>query len=203
MTTTHYDDGFITLKGHPLFHFDVGREMPAWVDLLSPTPMQVSFQDRSLLTRLIALVSNRKGGAPLTIGLASDDLYFAAPMLWAIFGDKLPLKTGVSLPYAERLRQNPLTQEIAQSCPFQVAPSPDDVVNLMLASAKGPCILLLDAKAENLCRKVIDHAIGHGQCHLLIRDYCKGGHTNHYVYGRDRGMRALENADGSGEFFVM
>ena len=135
MTTTHYDDGFITLKGHPLFHFDVGREMPAWVDLLSPTPMQVSFQDRSLLTRLIALVSNRKGGAPLTIGLASDDLYFAAPMLWAIFGAKLLLKTGVSLPFVERIRQNPLTQEIAQSCPFQVAPSPDDVVNLMLASA--------------------------------------------------------------------
>jgi len=203
MTASHYDDGFITLKGHPLFHFDSGREMPAWVDFLSPNPLQVSFQDRSLLTRLIALVSNRKGGPPLTIGLASDDLYFAAPILWAIFGDKLSLKTGVSLPYAERMRKNALTEEISQSCPFQVASSTDDVVNLTLASAKGPCILLLDARAENLCRKVMDHALGHGQCHLLIRDYCKDGHTNHYAYGRDRGARALENADGSGEFFVM
>lgn len=203
MTNTHYDDGFITLKGHPLFYFDAGREMPAWVDLLCTEPLKVSLQDRSLLARLIALVSNRKASTPLTIGLASHELYFVAPMLWATFGTKLPLKAGVSLPYAERIRQNPLTEEIAQSCPFQVASSADDVVNLTLASAKGPCILLLDARAENLCRKVMDHAIGHGQCHLLIRDYCKGGHTNHYVYGRDRGMRALENADGSGEFFVM
>lgn len=201
--TTHYDDGFITLKGHPLFHFDSGREMPAWVDLLSPDPLQVNFQDRSLLTRLLAMISNRKAGTPLTIGLASDDLYFAAPMLWAIFGDKLSLETGVSLPYADRIRKNPLIQEIKQSCPFQIASNADDVVNLTLASAKGPCILLLDAKAENLCRKVMDHALGHGQCHLLIRNYCKDGHTNHYVYGRDRGARALENADGSGEFFVM
>lgn len=203
MTNTHYDDGFITLKGHPLFYFDAGREMPAWVDLLCTEPLKVSLQDRSLLARLIALVSNRKASTPLTIGLASHELYFVAPMLWATFGTKLPLKAGVSLPYAERIRQNPLTEEITQSCPFQVASSADDVVNLTLASAKGPCILLLDARAENLCRKVMDHAIGHGQCHLLIRDYCKGGHTNHYVYGRDRGMRALENADGSGEFSIM
>lgn len=200
--TTHYDDGFITLKGHPLFHFDVGREMPAWLDLFSPDPMKVSLQDRSLLARLIAIVSNRRAKIPLNFGLASPDLFFAAPMLWAVFGAELKLSTAVSMPFADRIRSNLLTDELAGTCPFQTRPSADEVVNLTLANIKGPGVFLLDAKAENLCRKLMDHALNHGQCHLLIRDYCKGGHANHYAYARDRGMRVLENADGSGEFSV-
>ena len=200
--TTHYDDGFITLKGHPLFHFDVGREMPAWLDLLSPEPLKVSLQDRSILARILALVSNRKGDTPLNIGLASDDLFFAAPMLWAVFGSRLKLATAVSMPFADRIAKNPFSDEVAGTCPFQTSSSADDVVNQTLVNIKGPGVFLVDAKAENLCRKVIDHALNYGQCHLLIRDYCKGGHANHYVYARDRGMRVLENADGSGEFSV-
>jgi hypothetical protein len=198
----HYDDGFLSLNGHSLNVYDVGRELAAWIDLLHPKPLKIGFQDRAILNRLIALVSNKRRSS-LCVSIASPELAFATPMLRGIFGDGLDRAELISLTFEAQLKPSPICIELAEWQQFAVFESAEDVVAKGVESNADLKVFLLDAERDNLCRKLIDHVSEASRCFVIIRNYAKSGVTNHYGYARDRGLRVLENADGSGEFFAL
>lgn len=201
--SNHYDDGFLALTGHSLNLYDVGRELAAWIDLLHPKPFKVGFQDRAILSRLLALVSNTSEKHPPTIAIASEDLAIAGPMLWGIFGERLKSSNLFSVPFQAALKDHELCRALISGQPFVEQDQAEAVVAAGVQAKASRKIFLVDAEKDNLCRKLIDHALEAGPCHILIRNYAKSGSVNHYGYARDRGARVLEQADGSGEFFML
>ena len=74
--SSQYTDANVSLKDLALTQFELARDIPAAIELMSPNPQTLDIQVRMLLLKINAALSNFKLSR-LTVGIGIKDLSFS------------------------------------------------------------------------------------------------------------------------------
>ena len=196
-----YKDQNITLRNMRMIHFDPGHDLPTLIENFAKAPKLIDLQDRTLMARVIGLLTARKD-KPTTILMGVKELGVLTAVLVHLFGNhSAGKKTLLSLPPQPSVSDQlmvtdllvQLTQEnIAESVPELVARA---------GKTSDFLIALLSISDKDEVRSVMDMLAAGRPGVLLMKGYGMLAVSSHHEYCRDRGLRIVQQADGSAELF--
>lgn len=197
-----YKDKYIQLKDTFLLQYELGREVPALIQLFAQDSKEYDIQWRTIMTRVVgAIAGRRKGKVCLLIG--EKRMSVLALIAHFIFSKSRP---DLNI-FTASLRQNIIDSAVCQDVIAMMPQSNEisDLGELMRAGfkTKGFLIVVLHEKQSTQIRQVLDH-FGQGNTGILfVLDYGRYPADSHYQPARDLGLRLVEMPDGSGELMCL
>ena len=193
-----YKDQNITLFNMRMMQFDPGHDMPTLIENFAKSPNLLDIQDRTLISRVVALLTARKD-LPTTVLIGTSELTVLTPLLVYLFGNESPKRKLLSLPTSAGVADNGLVADLL------VQLKADNVANdiqTLVERASGRSdflIAVLPSSSKDDVRSVIDLLTTGRPGVLLIKNYGHISQSSHHEYCRDRGLRMVQLPDGSGE----
>ena len=198
-----YNDQNLKLNNIALTQFEMAREIPAAIDLFAKRPQTLDMQARMLVLKVNAALHNLKTKNKITLAIGVDFLSFLNPMIAFLHGDKKDKLETLSLAPQEYLKatkiQNELDLLIDKTNIFS---SETEVISNALKK-DNLLIAILNAASINPARECIDAFSTGKEGVLLIHNYAIEQSPSHHLYAVERGLRILENPDGSGECYSL
>jgi hypothetical protein len=197
-----YKDPYIQLKDTFLLQYELGREVPALIQLLAENSKDFDIQWRTVMTRVVgAIAGRRKGKVCLLIG--EERMSVLALIANFIFSKTRPELSIYSTSITHKISESPLCQDViaAMDKNSEIA----DVTELMRAGfkTKGFLIAVLQEKQSTQIRQVVDHFSKGNSGILFVLDYARHPADSHYQHVRELGLRMIELPDGSGELICL
>ena len=198
-----YNDKNLKLNNIALTQFEMAREIPAALDLFAKNPQSLDMQTRMLVLKVNAAIHNLKSKNKLTLAVGIDFLSFLNPMIAFLHGDKKDRLETLSLSPQEHLKENKLQKELDLLIDKANIFSSDIEVISNAVKKDSLLIAILNATSVNPARECIDAFSTGKEGLLLIQDYAIEQSPSHHLYAVERGLRILENPDGSGECYSL
>jgi hypothetical protein len=85
---TNYEDRRLTLRGHKVSYYEPGRELGALVPLVFSNPSSVSWQIRSMVAKVLSLLSVRKG-KKTSVAILDPSLHFVCDFISLAFSERV------------------------------------------------------------------------------------------------------------------
>ena len=198
-----YNDKNLSLNNIALTQFEMAREIPAAIDLFAKKPQNLDMQTRMLILKVNAALHNLKSKNKITLALAVDFLSFLNPMIAFLHGDKKNRLETISFPPDEYLKETKLQKELDALVNKENLFSSD--IEIISTALKNDSLLIaiLNANSINPIRECIDAFSTGKEGLLLVHNYSIEQSPSHHLYAVERGLRILENPDGSGECFSL
>ena len=194
-----YNDKNLSLNNIALTQFEMAREIPAVIDLFAKQPQKLDMQARMLILKVNAAMHNIKSKEKITLAVGVDFLSFLNPMIAFLHGDKTDRLETLSLPPEAYLKETKFQKEIGILINKANIFSSDTEIIRNALKKNSLLIAILDAASIDPARECIDaFSTGKGGL-LLIHNYAIEKSPSHHLYAVERGLRILENPDGSGE----
>lgn len=194
-----YNDKNLKLDNIALTQFEMAREIPAAIDLFAKQPQTLDMQARMLILKVNAAIHNLKSKNKMTLAVGIDFLAFLNPMITFLHGDKKDRLETFSLPPKEHLKETKLQNELDLLIDNANIFSSDIEVVSNALKKDSLLIAILNANSINPARECIDAFSTGKEGLLLIHNYAIEKSPSHHLYAVERGLRILENPDGSGE----
>ena len=198
-----YNDKNLKLNNIALTQFEMAREIPAALDLFAKNPQSLDMQTRMLVLKVNAAIHNLKSKNKLTLAVGIDFLSFLNPMIAFLHGDKKDRLETLSLSPQEHLKENKLQKELDLLIDKANIFSSDVEVISNAIKKDSLLIAILNATSINPARECIDAFSTGKEGLLLIHNYAIEQSPSHHLYAVERGLRILENPDGSGECYSL
>lgn len=198
-----YNDKNLKLNNIALTQFEMAREIPAALDLFAKNPQSLDMQTRMLVLKVNAAIHNLKSKNKLTLAVGVDFLSFLNPMIAFLHGDKKDRLETLSLSPQEHLKENKLQKELDLLIDKANIFSSDIEVISNAIKKDSLLIAILNATSVNPARECIDAFSTGKEGLLLIHNYAIEQSPSHHLYAVERGLRILENPDGSGECYSL
>ena len=198
-----YNDKNLKLNNIALTQFEMAREIPAALDLFAKNPQSLDMQTRMLVLKVNAAIHNLKSKNKLTLAVGIDFLSFLNPMIAFLHGDKKDRLETLSLSPQEHLKENKLQKELDLLIDKANIFSSDIEVISNAIKKDSLLIAILNATSVNPARECIDAFSTGKEGLLLIHNYAIEQSPSHHLYAVERGLRILENPDGSGECYSL
>ena len=198
-----YNDKNLKLDNIALTQFEMAREIPAALDLFAKTPQSLDMQTRMLVLKVNAAIHNLKSKNKLTLAVGVDFLSFLNPMIAFLHGDKKDRLETLSLSPQEHLKETKLQKELDLLIDKANIFSSDVEVISNAIKKDSLLIAILNATSINPARECIDAFSTGKEGLLLIHNYAIEQSPSHHLYAVERGLRILENPDGSGECYSL
>ena len=198
-----YNDKNLKLNNIALTQFEMAREIPAALDLFAKNPQSLDIQTRMLVLKVNAAIHNLKSKNKLTLAVGIDFLSFLNPMIAFLHGDKQDRLETLSLSPQEHLKENKLQKELDLLIDKANIFSSDIEVISNAIKKDSLLIAILNATSVNPARECIDAFSTGKEGLLLIHNYAIEQSPSHHLYAVERGLRILENPDGSGECYSL
>ena len=198
-----YNDKNISLKDIALTQFELAREIPAALELIANKPQNLDIQTRMLIIRINAALHNFKSMEKITIAIGIDFLAFLNPMLNFLHGAKRKNLDVFSFDPASVTKQNKITTELSSFIKKENIFSSDAKMISSAIKQKSFLIALLGPQSLNPARECLDAFSMGKQGLLLIHNYAIEKSPSHHLYAVERGLRIIEQPDGSGECFCV
>lgn len=197
-----YKDKFIELKDTFLLQYELGREVPALIQLLAQESKEYDIQWRTLMTRVVGAIAGRRKGK-ICLLIAEERMSVLALIAHFIFSKARP---ELSI-FAASIHQNISESSLCQDVIATMRPNSEiaDVSELMRTGlkTKGFLIAVLHEKQSTQIRQVIDHFSQGNTGILFVIDYARHSASSHYQPVRELGLRMVELPDGSGELMCL
>lgn len=198
-----YNDKNLKLNNIALTQFEMAREIPAALDLFAKKPQSLDMQTRMLVLKVNAAIHNLKSKNKLTLAVGIDFLSFLNPMIAFLHGDKKDRLETLSLSPQEHLKETKLQKELDLLIDKANIFSSDIEVISNAIKKDSLLIAILNATSINPARECIDAFSTGKEGLLLIHNYSIEQSPSHHLYAVERGLRILENPDGSGECYSL
>ena len=198
-----YNDKNLKLNNIALTQFEMAREIPAALDLFAKNPQSLDMQTRMLVLKVNAAIHNLKSKNKLTLAVGVDFLSFLNPMIAFLHGDKKDRLETLSLSPQEHLKETKLQKELDLLIDKANIFSSDVEVISNAIKKDSLLIAILNATSINPARECIDAFSTGKEGILLIHNYAIEQSPSHHLYAVERGLRILENPDGSGECYSL
>ena len=194
-----YNDKNLSLKNIALTQFEMSREIPAAIDLFAKQPQTLDMQARMLILKVNAAMHNLQSKNNITLAIGVNFLSFLNPMMAFLHGDKKERLETISLSPGEYLKETKIRKELDLLIDNTNIYSSE--VEIISAGLKKNSFLIaiVNATSINPARECIDAFSTGKEGLLLIHNYSIEQSPSHHLYAVERGLRVLENADGSGE----
>ena len=194
-----YNDKNLSIENIALTQFEMAREIPAAIDLFAKKPQTLDMQARMLILKVNAALHNLKTKDNFTLAIGVDFLSFLNPMIAFLHGDKKDRLETLSLPPQEYLKETKLQKELNLFIDKTNIFSSDVEIVSNALKKNSFLIAIVNATSINPARECIDaFSTGKKGC-LLVHNYAIEKSPSHHLYAVERGLRILENPDGSGE----
>ncbi len=195
-----YKDPNITLRNLRMIQFDPSHDVPSLIEILAKQPNLIDIQDRTLISRVIGITAARKD-RPTTIVVGVKELTLLSCLLLFLYGNESRHRLLLSLPVQPSVSENAVVADLMEQLrPDNVA---NDLPSLISAAVarKDFLIALLPSGEKDNVRTVID-ALTDGQAGvLLVKNYGLLDQGGHHEYCRERGLRIVQQTDGSAELW--
>ena len=198
-----YNDKHISLKDIALTQFELAREIPAALELIANKPQNLDIQTRMLIIRINAALHNLKSLEKITIAIGIDFLAFLNPMLNFLHGTKGKNLDILSFDPTSVTKQNKITAELSPFIKKENIYASDAEIVSSAVKQKSFLIALLGPQSLNPAKECIDAFSMGKQGLLLIHNYAIEKSPSHHLYAVERGLRIIEQPDGSGECFCV
>ena len=198
-----YNDKNLKLNNIALTQFEMAREIPAALDLFAKNPQSLDMQTRMLVLKVNAAIHNLKSKNKLTLAVGIDFLSFLNPMIAFLHGDKKDRLETLSLSPQEYLKETKLQKELDLLIDKANIFSSDVEVISNAIKKDSLLIAIVNATSINPARECIDAFSTGKEGILLIHNYAIEQSPSHHLYAVERGLRILENPDGSGECYSL
>ena len=198
-----YNDKHISLKDIALTQFELAREIPAALELIANKPQNLDIQTRMLIIRINAALHNLKSIEKITIAIGIDFLAFLNPMLNFLHGTKRKNLDIFSFDPTSVTKQNKITAELSPFIKKENIYASDAEIVSSAIKQKSFLIALLGPQSLNPAKECIDAFSMGKQGLLLIHNYAIEKSPSHHLYAVERGLRIIEQPDGSGECFCV
>ena len=198
-----YNDKNLKLNNIALTQFEMAREIPAALDLFAKNPQSLDMQTRMLVLKVNAAIHNLKSKNKLTLAIGIDFLSFLNPMIAFLHGDKKDRLETLSLSPQEHLKETKLQKELDLLIDKANIFSSDVEVISNAIKKDSLLIAIVNATSINPARECIDAFSTGKEGILLIHNYAIEQSPSHHLYAVERGLRILENPDGSGECYSL
>ena len=196
-----YNDKHISLKDIALTQFELAREIPAALELIANKPQNLDIQSRTLIIRINAALHNIKSIEKVTIAIGVDFLAFLNPMFNFLHGAKRKNLDIFSFDPSSVTKQNKITTELSPFIKKENIYASDAEIVSSAIKQKSFLITLLGPQSINPAKECIDAFSMGKQGLLLIHNYAIEKSPSHHLYAVERGLRIVEQPDGSGECF--
>ena len=198
-----YNDQNLKLNNIALTQFEMAREIPAAIDLFAKRPQTLDMQARMLVLKVNAALHNLKTKNKITLAIGVDFLSFLNPMIAFLHGDKKDKLETLSLAPHEYLKATKIQKELDLLIDkTNIFSSETEVISNALKK-DNLLIAILNAASINPARECIDAFSTGKEGVLLIHNYAIEQSPSHHLYAVERGLRILENPDGSGECYSL
>ncbi len=194
-----YNDKNLKLNNIALTQFEMAREIPAAIDLFAKKPQTLDMQARMLILKVNAALHNLKSKNKITLAIGVDFLSFLNPMIAFLHGDKKDRLETLSLAPNEYLKETKLQQELMLLIDKTNIYSSDTEIVSSALKKNTLLIAVINATSINPARECIDAFSTGKEGLLFIHNYAIEQSPSHHLYAVERGLRILENPDGSGE----
>ncbi len=197
-----YKDSYIQLKDTFLLQYELGREVPALIQLLAENSKDYDIQWRTIMTRVVgAIAGRRKGKVCLLIG--EERMSVLALIANLLFSKTRPDLSIHATWIRHKISDSPLCRDVIAAIDKDSEVS--DMGELMRAGFKnkGFLIAVLQEKQTTQIRQVIDHFSKGNTGILFVLDYARHPADSHYQLVRELGLRMVEMPDGSGELMCL
>ena len=194
-----YNDKNLKLNNIALTQFEMAREIPAAIDLFAKKPQTLDMQARMLILKVNAALHNLKSKNKITLAIGVDFLSFLNPMIAFLHGDKKDRLETLSLAPNEYLKETKLQQELMLLIDKTNIYSSDTEIVSSALKKNTLIIAVINATSINPARECIDAFSTGKEGLLFIHNYAIEQSPSHHLYAVERGLRILENPDGSGE----
>lgn len=198
-----YNDKNIKLNNIALTQFEMAREIPAAIDLFAKQPQTLDMQARMLILKVNAAIHNLKSKNKITLAVGVDFLSFLNPMIAFLHGDKRDRLETLSFPPQNYLKETKLQKELELLIDKTNIFSSDIEVVSNALKKDSLLIAIINAASINTARECIDAFSTGKEGILLVHNYSIEQSPSHHLYAVERGLRILENPDGSGECFCL
>ena len=198
-----YNDKNLSIENIALTQFEMAREIPAAIDLFAKKPQTLDMQARMLILKVNAVIHNLKTKDNFTLAIGVDFLSFLNPMIAFLHGDKKDRLETLSLSPQEYLKETKLQKELDLLINKANIFSSDIEVISSAIKKDSLLIAILNATSINPARECIDAFSTGKEGLLLIHNYAIEQSPSHHLYAVERGLRILENPDGSGECYSL
>ena len=198
-----YNDKNISLQNIALTQFEMAREIPAAIDLFSAKPQNLDIQTRMIILKVNAAMYNFKSKNKVTLVVGLDFLSFLNPMMMFLHGNRsinLEIFSFALDPYSKKTKVNESIEILTQK--NSIFSSDTEMVASALKKDTF-LIAVLGSASINPAREVIDAFSFGKEGLLLIHNYAVEKSPSHHLYAVERGLRLLENPDGSGECYSL
>ena len=135
----------------------------------------------------------------ITLAIGVDFLSFLNPMMAFLHGDKKERLETISLAPQEYLKENKIQKELDLLINQTNIYSSDVEIISNALKKNSFLIAIVNAASINPARECIDAFSTGKEGLLLIHNYAIEQSPSHHLYAVERGLRILENPDGSGE----
>ena len=194
-----YNDKNLSIENIALTQFEMAREIPAAIDLFAKKPQTLDMQARMLILKVNAALHNLKTKDNFTLAIGVDFLSFLNPMIAFLHGDKKDRLETLSLPPQEYLKETKLQKELNLFIDKTNIFSSDVEIVSNALKKNSFLIAIVNATSINPARECIDAFSTGKEGLLLVHNYSIEQSPSHHLYAVERGLRILENPDGSGE----
>ena len=198
-----YNDKHISLKDLALTQFELAREIPAALELIASKPQNLDIQTRMLIIRINAALNNLKSMEKITIAIGIDFLAFLNPMINFLHGTKRKNLDVFSFDPVPVTKQNKITADLSPCIKKENIYSSDAKMISSAIKQKSFLIALLGSQSLNPAKECLDAFSMGKQGLLLIHNYAIEKAPSHHLYAVERGLRIIEQPDGSGECFCV
>ena len=197
-----YKDKYIQLKDTFLLQYELGREVPALIQLFALDSNEYDMQWRTVMTRVVgAIAGRRKGKTCLLIG--EERMSVLALIAHFIFSKARPDLSVLTSSIHRNINESQLSQDVIAAFPktSEVA----DISELMRTGFKSKDFLIavFHEKQSTQIRQVVDHFGKGNRGILFVLDYARYPAESHYQAVRELGLRMVELPDGSGELMCL
>ena len=194
-----YNDKNLKLNDIALTQFEMAREIPAAIDLFASKPQTLDMQARMLILKVNAALHNLKSKNKITLAIGVDFLSFLNPMIAFLHGDKKDRLETLSLAPDEHLKETKFQQELSLLIDKANIYASDTEIISSAIKKNSLLVAVVNATSINPARECIDAFSTGKEGLLLIHNYAIEQSPSHHLYAVERGLRILENPDGSGE----
>ena len=198
-----YSDKNLKLNNIALTQFEMAREIPAAIDLFAKQPQTLDMQARMLILKVNAALHNLKSKNKITLAIGVDFLSFLNPMIAFLHGDKKDRLETLSLAPDEYLKETKFQIEFNLLIDRTNIYSSDTEIMSSALKKNSLLIAVVNATSINPARECIDAFSTGKEGVLLVHNYAIEQSPSHHLYAAERGLRILENPDGSGECFCL
>ena len=194
-----YSDKNITLNNIALTQFELAREIPAAIDLFAKNPQNLDIQTRSIILKINAALHNLKTVEQFTLAIGLDFLSFVHPMMAFLHSDKKNRMEILSFPLENYVKETKFSKELDESIDKKNILLNDSEIISTALKKDAFLIAILAHSSINPARECLDAFSAGKKGLLLIHNYSMEKSPSHHLYAVERGLRVLENPDGSGE----